>query len=202
MTFKLAIIGRKGGVGKTTSAVHLAAHFGGLGRRTLLVDGDSREYATTWAKGADMPFDVEGTGGLVNAYQYDALVIDSEADPKESDIATLGKHSDLVLLPTVPEAQAISGLIQTVQVLDRTGVNRSMMRVLLTMDTRAGTATAEAREVLEAQGLNVLARTIRDTVAFRHASGQSRLVHQVRSPAGRMAWEDYRAVAVALLADG
>jgi|CXWL01.1.fsa_nt_gi chromosome partitioning protein len=38
----IAIVGRKGGIGKTTSAVNLAAAFAARGKRTLLVDLDSQ----------------------------------------------------------------------------------------------------------------------------------------------------------------
>ncbi|MBZ9753203.1 ParA family protein [Deinococcus sp. HMF7604] len=199
MTFKVSVVGRKGGVGKTTTAIHVAAHLAFGDRRTLLIDGDARNYATTWAAGGHMPFTVDGIGGLMAVAEYDAAVIDSQADPSEQDISTLGKHSTVLLLPAVPEAQAVSGLIQTVQVLDRAGVSRDRVCVLLTMDTRVGTATQDAREALTGAGLRVLSRTIRDTVAFRHASGQSVLVHQVRNTAGKMAWEDYRAVTQELL---
>lgn len=191
-TFKVAIVGRKGGVGKTATAIHLAAWLGFQGKRTLLIDGDDRGFGTTWVQNGRMPFSVDGVGGLMTVNEYDAAVIDSQADPSEQEISTLGRHSSVLVLPAIPEAQAVSGLIQTVQVLDRAGVPRGRVAVLLTMDTRVGTATAEAREALEGAGLHVLRRTIRDTVAFRHASGQGVLVHQVRSTAGKMAWEDYR----------
>lgn len=44
----IAIINRKGGCGKTTTAVGLAAGFGEIGRRTLLIDLDPQGSASSW----------------------------------------------------------------------------------------------------------------------------------------------------------
>jgi len=56
---RLAITNLKGGTGKTTTAVHLAA---GLGRhgRTLLVDADPQGSATEWTMlmEEERPFDL------------------------------------------------------------------------------------------------------------------------------------------------
>lgn len=188
---RIAVLSRKGGVGKTTTAIHFAAHLALQGQETLLIDGDDRAYATTWARGGALPFTVDGVGGLMRVGEFGAVVIDSQADPSEQEIATLGRNVSHIVLPTVPEAQSVSGLAQTVAVLDRAGVPRERLAVLITMDTRVGPATAQAREALSALGLRVLARTVRDTVAFRHASGQGVLVGQVGSGPGRLAWMDY-----------
>src|SRR5829696_7457100 len=50
----------KGGVGKTVTAVHLAAYLRSLGEPTVLVDGDPNRSATGWAqRGAGrLPFKV------------------------------------------------------------------------------------------------------------------------------------------------
>ena len=104
------------------------------------------------------------------------------------------------MLPTIPEYQSVSGMLQTVEVLDKASIPRSRLAVLITMDTRTGTATQEAREALSDAGLTVLDQTIRDTVAFRHASGGGLLVRDTRSSAGKMAWLDYERALDELLA--
>ena len=56
----ITVAGFKGGIGKTTTAVHLACYFSGLGK-TLLVDGDPNRSATGWSKrgeGDNFPFKV------------------------------------------------------------------------------------------------------------------------------------------------
>lgn len=197
-TFKIAVMGRKGGVGKTSTAIHLAGHLGALGQRTLLIDGDDRQYATGWVRaapeGKPMPFEVDGIGGLMRAAEYDAVVIDSEADPSEAEIGTLGRNTHVIVLPVVAERQAVDGLRQTVRTLDASGAPRARVRALLTMDTRRGSVTREAREGIEALGVTVLASTIRNTTLFRDASNDGVLIW--RQPGGppKMAWEDYRGV--------
>jgi chromosome partitioning protein len=47
----LAVASSKGGVGKTSVAVHLSVGFAREGRRTLLVDLDPGGHATTWLHG-------------------------------------------------------------------------------------------------------------------------------------------------------
>jgi Mrp family chromosome partitioning ATPase len=47
----------KGGVGKTTTAIHLAGYLQGKGP-TLLVDGDSNRSAIQWSAGGRLPFTV------------------------------------------------------------------------------------------------------------------------------------------------
>ena len=73
----LALASLKGGVGKTTSAVHIAAHLAGSGRTVLLADGDRIRTANAWGRGGELPFTVGGLASLSQAAKDDAVVIDS-----------------------------------------------------------------------------------------------------------------------------
>jgi chromosome partitioning protein len=52
----VTLAGFKGGVGKTTTAVHLAAYFAQKSDKTLLIDGDPNRSATGWGKRGSLPF--------------------------------------------------------------------------------------------------------------------------------------------------
>ncbi len=81
----LTVANQKGGVGKTTSAINLAAALGVLEYKTLLVDADPQANATSGV-GID-PKDV-------NAGIYECLV--NEIDPKELIITTDNPNLDLI----------------------------------------------------------------------------------------------------------
>jgi chromosome partitioning protein len=62
---KIAVLNQKGGVGKTTSAVNLAAAFAASGRETILLDLDPQAHAST-----HLGFETAGDGPTM----YDVLV--------------------------------------------------------------------------------------------------------------------------------
>src|SRR5512135_2324506 len=55
----IAIAAQKGGTGKTTTAVNLAAGLARVGRHTLLVDLDAQAHATYWLADAEPAADIE-----------------------------------------------------------------------------------------------------------------------------------------------
>ena len=73
----------KGGVGKTTTAVHLSAYFSGLAN-TLLIDGDPNRSATGWGKRGSLPFTViDERQAAKYARNYQNIVIDTQARPED-----------------------------------------------------------------------------------------------------------------------
>lgn len=55
----ITVTGYKGGVGKSTTAIHLATYLSDIGK-TLLIDGDPNRSTVGWSRRGhqDLPFDV------------------------------------------------------------------------------------------------------------------------------------------------
>lgn len=94
MTQTMAIVNRKGGVGKTTTAVNLAAAVASLGKRTLLIDFDPQGNATT-------AFGIPKEPGLRTIYD----VITGHHSLKESTYRILGAGQ----LDVIPSTADLSG---------------------------------------------------------------------------------------------
>lgn len=105
----LALASLKGGVGKTTSAVHIAAHLAESWHTVLLADGDRIRTAMAWGRGGALPFTVGGMASLSGAGKYDAVVIDSRGGLEDADLI------DLADARAALEDAGIPALAQTVR---------------------------------------------------------------------------------------
>ena len=127
----ITVAADKGGVGKTTTAVHLAAY---LQTRapTVLIDGDPNRSATEWGvAGGQLPFAiVDVAEGTHTARQFDHVVIDTDAQPDPADLAQLARGCDVLIIPTVPAALDTRALQRTLRTLH--GLAAKNYRVLLT----------------------------------------------------------------------
>ena len=177
----ITIASFKGGVGKTTTAVHLAAYLSRTGS-TVLVDGDANRSATTWGKHGGLPFPIVDERKIAKASrEFRNLVIDTQARPAADELRDLVEGCDLLLIPSTPDTLALDALMQTVEALDRLGSER--YRILLTIiPPRPSKDGAEARAMLAKAKLPVFKRGIRRFNAFNKAALAGRLVQDVGDP--------------------
>ena len=180
----------KGGVGKTTTAVHLAAYLQSKGP-TLLVDGDANRSATAWDKRGDLAFRVVDERQAARyACEYGHIVIDTEARPDEEDLKALADGCDLLVIPTTPDALALDALMLTVKALQ--GIGADNYRVLLTIvPPRPSRDGDEARSLLRQGAIPCFESGIRRLVEFQKAALAGVPVFAVRDPRARVAWADY-----------
>ncbi len=188
----------KGGVGKTTTAVHLATF---LNERSpaLLVDGDPNRSASGWARRGSLPFKVVDERQAARyAKDFGNIVIDTQARPTREDLEALVGGCDLLVIPTTPDALSLDALTLTVDVLKELGTER--YRILLTMvPPKPSRDGDEARSMLQEAQLPIFSGNIRRLSAFQKAALLGVPVSAVKGdPRAASGWEDYRNVGMEL----
>lgn len=194
----IAVAGLKGGVGKTTTAIHFAGFLNQYAP-TLLVDGDPNRSALKWAKQSKE----EGLGFRVvpelqmARYVRDVehVVFDTQARPDEESLQELLDACNLLILPNTPDFLSVDALVQTITML--TALGSQHHKVLLTrVQSRRKKVVDEVRADLTEAGVPVLKGQVREFTAYQNAAVQGVLVHQVKGDSNaKNAWQDYCDVA-------
>lgn len=190
----IAVISQKGGAGKTTLALHLAAAAHDAGRVALVVDTDPQATASQWAAWRrDGPPEVIDSPpprlaakvAQARAQGADFIVIDT---PPHADSAARAavEAADLVLVPCRPSAFDLSAIQTTAKLVQL--LRKPAFVVFTAGAPNAPRLYQEAGELVAGYGTPPCPMTLPDRAAYRHASGEGRTVMELE-PGGKAADE-------------
>lgn len=152
----VALANSKGGVGKSTLAVHLAAWLHDRAESVALVDADHQRSSSLWAREAEpgisaVSFDspdevIKQTKQLAKAHQH--IVIDGPAGLDEITRAML-LAADIALIPCGPSLLDVRAASLAVQVLETAQLVREGKPTALFVCNKVQPNTRLSRELLE-----------------------------------------------------
>lgn len=152
----IAITNLKGGVGKTTTAMHLAAVAQSHGETPVVIDADSERSALEWASDGDLDFKVQRANPDSLARQARAIatggsVVIIDGPPNSRDLLwSAASVADRVVVPISPTGLDVNRLRSTLEVLLDIEASKAEM------DTRILFTRWDARKVLAREAVDLL----------------------------------------------
>ncbi|HEX3147021.1 MAG TPA: ParA family protein [Gemmataceae bacterium] len=195
----IVVANSKGGVGKSTLAVHLAGWLSEQGFRVTLADCDTQRSSSEWIREAAPkvkavrlanPDDIlNGLPGL--AEEADFVVADGPGSNTETSRALL-LRADFAIVPTKASMLEVRALSQATDVLRqvhtiRDGVPRAV--IVLSMVGKNFRLTKDMKDAASALDLPLASTPVTLRQIYADAPGQGTLVWRMGSRAGEAAQE-------------
>lgn len=187
----IAVLNQKGGVGKSTTAVHLARWLQLQGKAVHLADLDPQQTSSFWLQAADqfsIPYTVVPADADAALEQLpplvegvDVLVVDGPAGLSDPARAVM-LLADVVLTPVQPAGADLRSAVDALRLVSQARRIRGGLpaaAVFLNRATKGSRLLAEAREVLTGlEGFRSLGQAITQRQCLSDCYGQATTVFE------------------------
>ena len=207
----IAVTQQKGGVGKSTIAMHLGAAFHEKGKRVLVIDADRQNTLVHWSSASGdsdtgIPFPVvnlaEADGQIHREIKkfindYDIIVVDCPPSITEKVSGVVLLAASIAVIPTSSSPAdywSSVGLVKQV-------MNEDLRAVFLLNKTEEKRMlTRELKRALEELGFPLLKTQIPTREAYKQAMALGQTVLQMNDRGGKLAAAEIRACADEIVA--
>jgi chromosome partitioning protein len=202
----IGVINQKGGSGKTTVAINLAASYTWMGR-VLLVDIDPQGSAAFWANRvgdkAEFDFTANTDPEILNQIReldYEVVIVDTPGSLEGRDVlSAVIPKCDIAIIPTEPSALGFEPLQRTIKLAADSDVPCRV--VISRVDPRSDdTDGKDLRELLADAGIPYLSTYIRSYKVHARGPLEGKVVTDMGwGRSARHAKEDFQKLSRELL---